>query len=712
MSKRFLFTLTGCLLAPLLLAGCNGGEDFSDADIGGPVVEPSPGSGSPLGEDVEAVEIEFVDDRVLGLGYECRGAQGGTGYTGYVVRGSQFEEDDDDDNPVPEVVECGTEATAVDFFLGDAAGTDRFELGTVYLPQQGKQQRYQVAPTDIVSSPARVEAAESESATDEQRRAFYIAALLQGLDNDAESDSGVIDIPYAAHEAIMSCCGPDVDVPPTPTNSAEGFADYNKYSEFDGAWSDWFGWVNNDPDATVALPSDPGTVSDRLDNGLRRLRAGTYTLEATLYGRKVVEVDDEEDIDDFLAPLLIQMPVLVYPGPYGEDCSGSNDCRGIVQGIGYVANITGSFGDFDETNSTLGAIAGNAELNNKLELVGDGDNGGWELAPLFNEHVELEFSGRFLGSNLYYDLDGPLTQGSDYETDFPQDGVYDPVESDRGFYRGEAFSENLRDDGELLTGYKTGFVGADYDTDKLPGGGGRQSRAPQFYELTPYKACSGHEDFDPGNCSEIESDDEPGINYRGSVSDDDGENSVDVTEEQPKPATYPSADNAASQESFNVEIRDDGYVVTDLDRDCSPTGGRDTPESGFSDEDSSEYLVGFVTRTNEGDEDLVSSMNLIIHMTGPAERSDLLPHYGLRTSGRINLDESGQPFYRTGDANYAGGIRALWVDQAGPSGFAYEKFRRDNQPLTSPKERESITRVRGALEGRAISSGDSACSGT
>jgi hypothetical protein len=525
-----------------------------------------------------------------------------------------------------------------------------------------------------------------------------MAALLQGLDSDGESENGVIDVPFAAHEAILDCCeGGEGE--PTPVDSAEGLV-YDTYADFENDWNDWFDEVNGSPDVAVGVPAnDNGQVGKRLTHGLQRLRAGTYTLEATLYRRRVVEVDDSDDIDDFLAPLLIQVPVLVYP-----------DGQGVVQGVGYVANITGSFRDFNESNSTLGAISSGSSLNNELEIGGTGPNDGWEMTGLFAENVDLELSGRFLGSNLYYDLDGALTRNSDYKTDFPQSDAYELDDSDRGFYRGEAFSEDVRQDGELLSGYKTGFVAADYNEERLPAGSAQET-APQFYELTPYKACSKPEGSNPGICEDLGGN-EPGNNYRKTITDDDGNNAVDVAKEEPKPAVYPQASTAASQQSFNVEIRG-GYVYTDLDRDCTATdevGGQYKDEGGSGSE---EYRVGFVTRTNEGggEDNLEPSMNLIIHMTGPADLRDELPHYGLRTSARMNLAESDQPLYRTGDGNYGDGIRALWVDQAGPSGFAYEKFRRDNQPLTNAQERESITRVRGALEGRAIASGDSACSG-
>jgi hypothetical protein len=690
MRKRFLLSFAGAALLPLLLVACNGGEDFSDADIGGPVIEPSPGSGTPLGSDVETIEVEFVDDRVLGLGYECQGAGGGTGYTGYVINDNTNQFDDEfEGEQVPDVVECEKEATAVNFFLG-GIDTERFSLGTVFLPQEAKRERYQVAPTDIVASPARIEA--DQTGNEEQKRAFYIAALLQGLDGDAR-DNGIINVPLAAHQTILNDTG-DED---TPTASAEGLSAYKSYSEFEDAWRQWFAAVDGRTNDNIALPGNASAVSTKLGEGLNRLRSGTYTLESALFGRKVVEADDQDDIDNFLAPLLVQIPVLVYPD-------------GVVQGVGYVADIGGSLGDVDRSNTTLAAVSSGSELSTTLQLSSDNPDAGLQVSGLLEENVNLELTGRFLGSNLYYDLNGPLTQSSDYRADYSQGGVYEPIANDRGFYSGEAFGTVLRDDGQLLNGFKSGFVAVDYDTDKLPKSGSTGDTAPQFYRLTPYKPCSGSDAYDD-ECSDFEANEpEPGNNYPETVADDDGENEIEVTEEQPKPATFPGSDSPASQQSFNVEIRD-GYVYTDLNGDCTATSeqaGQYKDANG-----SQEYRVGFVTRTDEGGgaENLPPSMNLIIHMTVPG-LSEEIPHYGLRTSGRIDLSASKKPFYRTGDGNFDQGIRARWVDQAGPSGFAFELFRRGLEgqgDLQGFEERESSTRFSGALEGQKATSANGAC---
>lgn len=666
----------GCLLLPLWLVGCNEGEDFSDADIRGPIIEPSPGSDNPLGDDVESIEIEFVDDRVLGLGYACRGAQGGTGYTGYIVDGNGEFSPDNEGNPVPEFVECGVDATSVDFFLGDATGSERFMLGTFYLPQTAKQPRYQIAPTDILASPARLAA--RENGTDNEKRAFYIAALLQALDNDNDADNDVIDIPFAAHEAIMSA---QVD---TPDESAEDFSGYTDYMAFQTAWTDWHNEVRNTGGDHVAFPADATAVNAALNNSLARLRAGTYNVEGTFYGRDVVEEEEADDINSFLAPLLLQVPVLVYPD-------------GVVQGLGYVADVEGSFEDVERTGTTLAALTGEGILDAELRMVGNGaDRGGWLLEGLFDETEEpvaLELTGRFLGPGLYYDLDGPLTTNSDYRTDYPQSEVYELQDSDRGFYFGNALSENnLRSDGELLNGYKTGLVAAAYDESRLDGAD--PNDAPRFYKFTPYKACSGSSDYDTG-CQNFDVDHEPGMNYPNTVSDDNGDNSHEITQDQPKPPT-----NGDTESSFIVEIREDGYVVTDLDENCSAT---DASYVDSSPDATQEYRVGFVTRTDD-DADLGPSLNLIVHMIGPGGAPDNLEdkfrHYGLRTSGRIDLDDPDQPFYRTGDANFDDGIPAQWLDRAGPSGYAFEAFRRSfTGDLTAEQEREAVTRVRGALHG-------------
>ena len=90
-------------------------------------------------------------------------------------------------------------------------------------------------------------------------------------------------------------------------------------------------------------------------------------------------------------------------------------------------------------------------------------------------------------------------------------------------------------------------------------------------------------------------------------------------------------------------------------------------------------------------------------MTGPADWRDQLPHYGLRTTGRIDLGKSNMPFYRTGDGNFDDEVRAQWLDQAAGAGYAYKLYERDvgSGNLSPEQKQERQSRFRGALEGES-----------
>lgn len=695
MSKRFLLTLTGCLLVPFLLVGCNGGEDFSDADIGGPVIQPEPGGGGPLDPEIERITIEFVDDRVENLGYECRGdPEGGGGYIGRNFDNNPPHQDDDG-NELPGVATCGVETAAVDFFIGDFEEENkRITLGTFYLPQEVQQPRYQIAPTDIVQSPARISA--DEDGSKQERRALFMAALLQALDT-ANSEEGAIEIPFAAHEAVTECCpdgsGDAVEPPPDP------LWDYTDYDDFLDAWypsnnGGWFDRVDElaaddgvglegFPGDADAVLGDPDTQQTGLAHSLNRLRAGTWRLVTAPFTREFVESGEGAAL---VPPMVLQLPVLVFPD-------------GEVHGVGYAADVSNSNNQAQVETDTMVALGDGAQMDRELRFTGD-DGMFWPLGHVLdsnsNPSVDLDLSGRMLGISLYYALDGPEVTGTDFEPDYPQDGTYTPdPATDGGRYDGSAFGTSFNQ--ELLQGSREGIVAVNVDKDLFG-----TSNNLSFYELTPRKACvpeaSPDSECDKADVDDIPDDELGGVNYPDRLDTDgsDDEEGAQVETEQNKPAT-----DTDDQESFNVQIRDDGYVVTDLDGDCAPTTYDSTDGEYTDDTGTTEYRVGFVTRTHS--ETSPGSLNMIVHMTGPADLKDVLPHYGLRTTGRIDLDT--KEFNRTGDSNFDNGIRALWLDQSGGAGYAYKLYEQEigGEPSNSTQKQERLSRIRGALDGSVAS---------
>jgi hypothetical protein len=712
MNKAVLRAWLVCLMAPWSLVACNGGEDFSDADIGGPVVQPEPGGGGPLDENIERLTIEFLDDRVENLGYDCFGDpdQGG----GYIGRredssGNQTDQNEDETGELPLIATCGPDASSVEFFIGTLENpNNRLVLGTYYLPQLVQQPRYQITPADIVQSPARILADNTSGVAN--RQALYVSALLQALDN--EPDESIIQVPQAAHDTVAACCPEGHDSQPTPST----LWDYDNYNsggdEFVAAWQAWMDEVvdrnSSNPDAPGAVKGfsdssvdEKSDVQARLNKTLDRLRAGTYQLVSAPYTREFIKTGEGSA---FVPPMVLQLPFLVYPD-------------GRVQGIGYAADVSNNDNQAEIESDTLVALEGSARMDRQLRFKGGDGNCGsgsecWPMRNVFDTSsdpdVEMDLYGRILGISLYYGIDGPPSSSpdsSDYDPDFPQNGVYelDPA-TDGGRYDGEAFGQSFDD--ELLQGSVQGIVAVNVDEDHYG-----TTNGLSFYRLTPKKACNDSSaSTSQGGCTDIPENELDGVNYPSELDSDgtgDEDEGIPVEQEQDKPSTAPSG-SPGDLQGFSLEIRDDGYIVTDLDEDCEPTtfdsGTGEYYEQGGNPADDREYRVGFVTRTN-GDMS-TGSVNITVHMTGPAALKDTLPHYGLRTTGRISLagssDREDKGLYRTGDLNYEAGIRALWLDQAAGSGYAYKEYEREvGGDLSVSQKRERLSRIRGALEGQA-----------
>jgi hypothetical protein len=380
--------------------------------------------------------------------------------------------------------------------------------------------------------------------------------------------------------------------------------------------------------------------------------------------------------------------------------------------MGYAADVTNTDDGAERGTDNLIALKEGARMDNRLFLTGT-SGGLWQLDEVLGDgpQVALNLTGRILGLSVYYHLDGPQVQSTDYRIDYTQDGVYEPVVSrDGSFFWGDAFGKSFgtsADNGELLQGSRQGIVGIAPD-DTLYGSSG--STSLEFYTLKPWKACVGPSKGE-SNCASIDAN-ERGLNYPESFNL--GGEDIDpreITTEQPKPATD-AEDNPDSHEAFNIQIRDDGYIVTDLDNDCEPTRPITQVDSdgnervtGYqednADEDT-EYRVGFVTRT-EGDSSS-GSVNIIVHMTGPPNLQKVLPHYGLRTNGRIDLDgqDDGEsmPLYRIGDNNFEDNVRALWLDRVAGTGYAGETYENSvGSELTEDQRFERAARTRGAIQG-------------
>jgi len=140
--------------AALALAGCNGGEDFSDATV----------PGCPLGANCDINPrgdslIELQGPRVANLGYRCGNSNGYTRDEAYTPAGLNIE--------VPAFhALCPANSRSVEFYIGSAIFEgNRVTLGSYQLPQQLRKGTYQLTLADLIESPRRTEVQEGAAGT-------------------------------------------------------------------------------------------------------------------------------------------------------------------------------------------------------------------------------------------------------------------------------------------------------------------------------------------------------------------------------------------------------------------------------------------------------------------------------------------------------------------------------------------------------------------
>ena len=238
----------------MLMAACNGGEDFSDASV----------PGCPAGAPCTAIStgdvlVELTGLQVDNLGYECVG-------TSVVFATSKDERtsaaSDGSDIVVPPYnALCPASATQIRFFVGNGLFEgNSFTLGEMRIPQGAPLARYSITVSDLMDSPRRVLAGEA--------RPRNVAAFLQGLDAEP-STPDVIEIPDAAHELADELEG----VAPAAFTQAS-------YDEFRTGWSDYFDDVNDAIDGTVAgMNPDPNVHIQEVVKANSLTRSGNYRFD-------------------------------------------------------------------------------------------------------------------------------------------------------------------------------------------------------------------------------------------------------------------------------------------------------------------------------------------------------------------------------------------------------------------------------------------------
>ena len=593
--------LTLMALAALALAGCNGGEDFSDATV----------PGCPLGASCNLnprgdVLVELQGPRVENLGYQCGSSTGYTRGTDYTPAGLDIE--------VPAYnALCPANSRSVEFYIGSALFEgNRVSLGRYFLPQQLRKGSYQLTLADLIESPRRVEI--QDSAVGTASPVLNRSALLHALNKQGGDTEEAIVIPGNPEKAT------DVEDPNTlvdtqPELVPENAFDYADFDAFKAAWQDFIDVANTD-EPIDGFANDTVAYEEQVDKGNDRSRAGLYAFE--IAGECVILEGcdfggEEGSTVSFTLNALVLPEGQILGGGLGVRASGGEnqilDYLGFSSDAG-LSDLLELQNQSDESLSVLVTSAG----------IGDADEA----------NTDVQVSGRFLGSSLYagVNIDG----NSDFKLDFPS--VTDKLEdAEKGEMTGTLLGEDLTGDPLPFRATKTGFVQAQPDDTVLSGLVGD-------YTIRLMRACVDDDlGDDDDKCSDIV---EPDSDVDREVSNSGGNYPESIGDQNITQERVRDDENAVGE--FCLSIDGNGLITTGVDGACGTT-----------------YTIGFVTRTFSAP----NSANLSIRLApGMDVRADT-PHFNATIEGRVDLadEDDCAPLYRLSDDNFELGLRARWVEE-------------------------------------------------
>ncbi|MEQ3723661.1 hypothetical protein [Alcanivorax sp.] len=358
---RFLFILTTLLLA---LAGCNGGEDFSDAIV--------PGCPAGAGCDPSSrgdVLVELAGPHVSNLGYTCTGTN-----VVFFTSDTDQQSVDSDGNVVTVPAFnalCPDGAQGVEFLIGNALFEGNYlSLGSIEFPSQEAYTRYAVTVADLKNSPFR------EAASDAQSR--NVAAFIQGLDVDPAT-SDFVKIPDAVHEVYDN----DPETYEQPIDTAV-------YADFRSDWDPFFVAVN----AQLASGSLAGMDPDPNVPLAKVQLANGYTFSGNYSFRSCIFITCQDDNSSSAASkdiVRINLPGrLIDDTPLGQPPLILPN--GKVMGLGFAERGEGQ-GEFSRE---LVAFTASTAVNEKLQF----ENGSVISIELDGD-TDLAVQGRFLNKIVY-----------------------------------------------------------------------------------------------------------------------------------------------------------------------------------------------------------------------------------------------------------------------------------------------------------------------
>lgn len=590
--------------AGLALAGCNGGEDFSDATV----------PGCPLGANCDINPrgdslIELQGPRVANLGYRCGNSNGYTRDEAYTPDGLNIE--------VPAFhALCPASSRSIEFYIGSAIFEgNRVSLGSYLLPQQLRKGTYQLTLADLIESPRRI--AVQEGAVGTASPVLNRSALLHALNQQGNDPEAKIIIP-GEQDLPADSGDPNTILDAQPELAAENGFNYSDFDEFKAAWQGFIDRVNTETPID-GFANDTGTYETRVVEGNNRSRAGLYTFE--IAGECIIlEGCDFGGEDGSTVSFTLNALVL----PDGDILGG---------GLGVRASEGGNeVLDYLGFNSTAG-------LSDILELQNQGDDSlsvnllsaGIGDAPANN--TDAQVSGRFLGASLYagVDIDG----NSDFKLDFPSADT-GLQEEDKGEITGELLDAQLTGNPLPFRATKTGFVEAKPDI---------AAELAGDYTIRLMRACVNDDlgdDDDTGVCTDIPDPNED-TDENEEISNSAGNYPEAVGEETVTRERVRTDENNIGE--FCLRITSDGLITTGAGGACGNT-----------------YKVGLVTRSFSDPK----SANLSVRLApGMDVRADT-PHFNATIEGRVDLTTAANncgPLYRLSDENFDIGLRARWVEE-------------------------------------------------
>lgn len=646
--------LTLMAFAALALAGCNGGEDFSDATV----------PGCPLGAACQPslqgeILIEVLGPRVANLGYKCGST---TAFTSSEERTS-----DSGDTQVPAFhALCPASASSVEFYLGSGLFEgNRVSLGDYLLPQETTTNLFQLTLADLLESPRRIGIGEPGESNNVVNR----AALLHALDSDGDPDNE-ISIPEEANTFIDTSFEFVPDIP---------FDGYATYADFVDAWeTDVIPGIDAQTDLSLAgfvsESDDIEEAQEALQAGNDRSRAGSYTFEVALewlVAKALLDSDSDLDLDQIASAIFgeggdfqyVTLSALVLPdgrllgGGSGVWATGESEDEQVSDYLGFDSKATLS--DILELQDQARETPGVRLLSGN---VGD--------AP--PDNTDALVSGRFLGSGLYVGVE--FEGRTDVKTQFPSAEPLDDAE--KGRITGKLLGQQYRDYGEEENGdkppipfraFKEAVVQSVPDqaiVDSLDG----------VYWVRLMQACVDEDDLD--GCSDIpdptpddDSNEEAEANYSSAI-------------EQEKTRT-----DEANVSGFCLSINA-GLITMGVDGACG-----------------NDYTVGFVTRTFEDPR----SANIAFRLAPGLDVKNDVAHYNTTVEGRIDLTPEAEGgdgcrrLFRTADQNFDGKIRARWIEES------YLPEIRYPEPADQLEEAEKAALSLGAVQFFAGSPGNPDC---